>query len=137
MSEIEPISPAAPTNDFGRNKTQRIKNHLAITLYKLFGVVLCFIAALICAKVFIQSPSARYVPLGFVVVLLLIGARFGTIVSVLGAVMAALVFAYSLYPPLGSFHVTDGSARESLLWMLLCAFVIPTLLFPPNSATRR
>jgi K+-sensing histidine kinase KdpD len=137
MSEIEPISPAAPTSDFCRNKTQRIKNHLAITLYNLLGVVLCFIAALICAKVFIQSPSARYVPLGFVVILLLIGARFGTIVSVLGAVMAALVFAYSLYPPLGSFRVTDGNARESLLWMLLCAFVIPTLLFPPNSASRR
>ena len=136
MSEIQPIPPAS-IDSFGHHQTQRLKQHLASTPYNLFGVVLCFITALICAKVFVQSPSARYVPLGFVVVLLLIGARFGTVVSVLGAVVAALVFAYSLYPPLGSFHVTDGSARESLLWMLLCAFVIPSLLFPPNSASRR
>jgi len=131
------LIPPAPTNSFGRHQTQWIKQHLASTLYNLFGVVLCFTAALISAKVFVQSPSARYVPLGFMVVLLLIGGRFGVVVSVLGAVVAALVFAYSLYPPLGSFHVTDGSARESLLWMLLCAFVIPSLLFPPNKATRR
>ena len=95
MSDTQPISPA-PTDNFDRRQTQRLKHHLATTLYNLFGIVLCFIAALICAKVFMQSPSAQYVPLGFVVILLLIGARFGTIVSILCAVMAALVFAYSL-----------------------------------------
>jgi K+-sensing histidine kinase KdpD len=131
MTGTQPI-PTAPTNRLGR-----FTHHLARTLCNLFGVILCFIAALNCANLFIQSPSARYVPLGFVVVLLLIGARFGAVVSVLGSVVAVLVFAYSLYPPLGSFHVADGSARENLSWMLLCALVIPPLLFPPNSATRR
>lgn len=136
MTETQhPIFPAPP-NGFGRHLTQ-LKQRIASTLYHLFGVVLCLIAALICAKVFIQSPSARYVPLGFIVVLLLIGARFGALVSILGAIVAALIFAYSLYPPLGSFHVADDSARESLLWMLLCALVVPSLLFPPNSAPRR
>ena len=55
----------------------------------------------------------------------------------LGGVLAAMVLAYCLYPPLGSLRVDDGTARENLSWMILSAIAISFLLFPPQSRSRR
>jgi hypothetical protein len=129
MSETKPIPPA-PTNSFGRHQTQRVKQHLASTLYNLFGVVLCLVAALICAKLFVQSPSARYVhawlrgrPANYWRTLPGYRERSGG---------NGIDFNLRIFPLPATrhFHVTDDSARASLLWMLLCALVIPNLLFP-------
>ena len=101
------------------------------------GVLVCFTAALVCARLFLHSPLRHYVPLGFIVVIAAVATRFGGLAGMLGGVLAAMVLAYCLYPPLGSLRVDDGTARENLSWMILSAIAISFLLFPPQSRSRR
>jgi two-component system sensor histidine kinase KdpD len=94
------------------------------------GALLSLTAALVAAKVFSHSQFRVLVPLGFVAVLIALASRFGSIVSVVGAVLAAMVFAYFLFPPLYSLRVDDPAARENLSWMVLSAIALSYLLFP-------
>jgi K+-sensing histidine kinase KdpD len=135
MTAVQQIPPGSD-HSFTAHQKQPFKLRLAGPLYGLFGLLFCFIVALICAKLFVHSPWAQYVPLGFVVVLVFVAAQFGAMVSFLGAVVAVLVFAYSLYPPLGSLRVADATARESLSWMLLSVLAISFLLFPSEGSSR-
>jgi K+-sensing histidine kinase KdpD len=89
-------------------------------------------AALVTTKVFFHSQLRVLVPLGFVAVLVALASRFGPIVSVMGAVLSAMVFAYFLFPPLFSLRVDDPVARENLAWMVLSAIAFSYLLFPPR-----
>jgi K+-sensing histidine kinase KdpD len=89
-------------------------------------------AALVAAKVFSHSQFRVLVPLGFVAVLIALASRFGPSVSVVGAVLSAMVFAYFLFPPLFSLRVNDPVARENLSWMVLSAIALSYLLFPPR-----
>jgi K+-sensing histidine kinase KdpD len=89
-------------------------------------------AALVAARIFCHSPLRVIVPLGFVAVLVALASRFGPIVSVVGAVLSAMVFAYFLFPPLFSLRVEDPAARENLAWMVLSAIALSYLLFPPR-----
>jgi K+-sensing histidine kinase KdpD len=89
-------------------------------------------AALVAAKVFSHSQFRVLVPLGFVAVLIVLASRFGSIVSIVGAVLSAMVFAYYLFPPLFSLRVDDPAARENLSWMVLSAIALSYLLFPPR-----
>jgi K+-sensing histidine kinase KdpD len=119
----------------GHSKDKYIFHLLVLTLRALLGLLLCFVAALVFSKLLAHSPLGQYLPLCFVAVLVLVAARFGAIASVLGAVVAIAVFAYSLYPPLGSLRIADFGARESLAWMLLGALAISFLLFPPKRSS--
>ncbi len=78
------------------------------------------------------TPAARayrlVLPLVFIVVLLLIAARFGTAAGALAAIAAALIFAHVLYDPQGSFAVSNDAARANLGWMVLGAIVPAYLL---------
>ena len=102
------------------------------TLRTLTGLLLVLAAALITAGLFSHSTFRIFVPLGFVVVLIALAARFGLLVSVLGSVVAALVFAHRLYAPTGNLHVEELAARENLAWMILAAVTLSYLLFPPQ-----
>jgi len=92
-------------------------------------------AALVTAKVFSHSQFRMLVPLGFVAVLVVLASRFGPIVSVVGAVLSTMVFAYFLFPPLFNLRVEDPAARENLSWMALSAIALSYLLFPPRKNT--
>ena len=96
------------------------------------GILLSIIAALVAARAFCHSPLRVVVPLGFVAVLIALASRFGPLVSVVGAVLSVMVFAYFLFPPLFSLSVEDPTARENLSWMVLSAIALSYLLFPPG-----
>ena len=96
------------------------------------GALLSLVAALVAAQVFSHSQFRVLVPLGFVAVLIALASRFGSIVSVVGAVLSTMVFAYFLFPPLFSLRVDDPVARENLSWMVLSAIAFSYLLFPPR-----
>jgi K+-sensing histidine kinase KdpD len=57
-------------------------------------------------------------PLAFVAVVLICARYFGSIASLLGAISAAAVFAWVLYPP-ASFSVDDPIARTTISIMVL------------------
>jgi K+-sensing histidine kinase KdpD len=99
------------------------------------GALLSLVAALVAAKVFSHSQLRMLVPLGFVAVLIALASRFGPSVSVVGAVLSAMVFAYFLFPPLFSLRVAEAAARENLSWMALSAIALSYLLFPPRKNT--
>jgi K+-sensing histidine kinase KdpD len=103
----------------------------------VFGLVLILAASLICVGLFAQSRLRMFVPLGFAVLLIALAGRFGPLVSVLGSIMAALIFAWFLYVPLGSVRVNESSARANLGWMILAAVAVSNLLFPPPRKTLR
>lgn len=96
----------------------------------LTGAFLSLMAALVAAEVFSHSQFRVLVPLGFVVVLIALASRFGSIGSIVGAVLSAMSFAYFLFPPVFSLRVDDPAARENLLWMILSALALSSLLFP-------
>jgi len=88
--------------------------------------------ALVVAKVFSHSQFRALVPLGFVAVLIALASRYEPIVSIVGAVLSAMVFAYFLFPPLFSLRVSEAPARDNLAWMVLSAIALSYLLFPPR-----
>jgi len=114
-----------------------LRSKVVIALRTLTGLFLSLAAAFIVAGLFSHSNFRLFVPLGFVFILIVLAARFGLIVSVLGSLVAAIVFAHRLYPPLGSIRVEQAAARESLGWMILAAVALSYLLFPPRARPDR
>ena len=112
-----------------------IRTKLVAVGRPITGALLSLVAALVIAKVFSHSQFRMLVPLGFVAILVALASRFGSIVSVVGAVLSAMAFAYFLFPPLFSLRVEDTVARENLSWMTLSAIALSYLLFPPRKKT--
>jgi K+-sensing histidine kinase KdpD len=98
----------------------------------LVGVLLCAVAALIASLVFEARPYRVFVPLGFVLVVLALAARYGMAVSVYGSLIAALIFARFLYHPIGSLRVDSEAARANLGWMVLGGIALSYLLLTPK-----
>jgi K+-sensing histidine kinase KdpD len=99
---------------------------------RVVGLVLCGALALLVAIVSAPRPWRGLVPFGFVFIILLLSARYGMLVSLFGSVTAALIFAYFLYSPLGSFRVASESERGNLGWMMLSSIAIAYLLLPTD-----
>ena len=114
-----------------------IRNKLAVVVRPITGALLSLMAALVTAKVFSHSQFRVLVPFGFVVVLVALSSRFGAIVSVVGAVLSTMIFAYFLFPPLFSLRVSEAPARDNLAWMVLSAIALSYLLFPPRTTRLR
>lgn len=109
-----------------------IRTKLVAVGRPIAGALLSLLAALVAVKIFSHSQFRVFVPLVFVAVLITLASRFGSIVSIVGAVLSAMVFAYFLFPPLFSLRVEDPAARENLSWMVLSAIALSYLLFPPG-----
>jgi K+-sensing histidine kinase KdpD len=101
----------------------------------LAGLLLCVTAALAISAFSAPREWRLFVPLAFVIVIMLLAARYGLFVSVFGSITAALIFAYFLYAPLGSFRVESQAERSNLGWMMLSSIALSYLLLP--SARRK
>jgi K+-sensing histidine kinase KdpD len=102
------------------------------TFRVLIGVVLALAASLISAHIFAATNARTAVPLWFILVLYVLAWRYGFGAGVIGSLLCALVFAYFLFDPTGSWHVQDAAARKSLLWMVVGTTAISYLLTPPS-----
>jgi K+-sensing histidine kinase KdpD len=126
-----PLSPQCPLT------VTSIRTKLVAVSRPITGALLSLVVALVAAKVFSHSQFRVLVPLCFVAVLIALASRFGAIVSIVGAVLSAMVFAYFLFPPLNRLRVEDPAARENLAWMVLSAIALSYLLFPPRATPLR
>lgn len=96
----------------------------------LIGTLLSAVFASVLTLLFHRSTMRGFLPLAFVIVLVLLSRRFGVGVSLAGSLIAAIIFAAFLFPPLGSARVENEQARASLGWMVLCAVAVSYLLYP-------
>ncbi len=107
---------------------KRVVAHLGPAL----ALLLCASAAWVVTLVHWTPAAHAVVPFAFLVVVLALGTIFGRTVGIWGSVIAALVFAHSMYQPLGSIRVADQGARSGLAWMLLAGVTVSYLLLPPH-----
>ena len=114
-----------------------MRDFLMIALRTATGALLSAAAAILLA-VFASGKSTRsLIPWIFVLILIALSARFGPMVSLIGSVIAVVVFARRVYAPLGSVSVSDEAAKASLAWMALISVVAAYLLFPPGHPRHR
>ncbi|ABF39261.1 hypothetical protein Acid345_0256 [Candidatus Koribacter versatilis Ellin345] len=100
------------------------------TARTVWGLLICTTLAIGCSYLFSAQPWIIFLPIGFVVVIVAVAARYGVMVGILGSILTAAIFAHLLFTPLHSFRVEDDAARASLAWMLLGGIAIPYLLLP-------
>ena len=100
----------------------------------LAGILICTVAAAVASLLFSTRPSSLIVPFAFLGVLVVVARRWGAVVGIAGSVVAGLIFAYRLYPPLHSLAVHSEAARSNLAWMVLAGVVL-SYLFAPSHMT--
>src|SRR5581483_3072213 len=93
----------------------------------LAGILVCTLTAALASWLFSTRPSGLVVPFAFLGVLVVVARRWGAMVGIAGSVIAGLIFAYSLYPPLHSIAVHSQEARSNLAWMVLAGVVLSYL----------
>jgi K+-sensing histidine kinase KdpD len=102
----------------------------------LAGPLVCSLAAALVAILFSPQPSRSIIPFAFLSVVVVLAMRFGAAVGIAGSFLAAIIFAYRLYPPLHSVQVQSQVARSNLAWMILAGVVLSFLLAPPSRTTQ-
>jgi len=113
------------------------KHRLRQTLDATIGTLLCTAAAWAVSAISHGHTWEAWAPVLFVMVLLVVAGVFGALAGILGTVLAAVIFAVFLFPPLGSIHVGDSAARTNLAWMSLAGISYAFLFAPSNSMFRR
>jgi hypothetical protein len=91
------------------------------------GTICCTVSAAGLIPIFSSSSIKSFLPLPFLLIVVLVAFRFGRAAGVLGTAAAAFLFAYYLFEPAG-LAVGDPVARAHLLWMLIVGIVISDLL---------
>ncbi len=114
-----------------------MREFLTIALRTATGVALSAAAAILLAISAPNRSTKALLPWVFILILIALSSRYGPMVSLLGSVVAVIVFARTVYAPLGSVAVADETAKASLGWMALISVVSAYLLFPPGHPRHR
>ncbi|PSH04795.1 MAG: hypothetical protein CXZ00_05345 [Acidobacteria bacterium] len=110
-----------------------MKTKLLYTLQSSVGIAVSALCAIVFALVFSRTNWKLAAPFLFVVVLVLLASHFGAMVSVVGSILAAVIFSSMLFSPIHSMQVRDESERATLAWMILLSVSVSYLLFPSQS----
>lgn len=113
-----------------------VRQILARVVGPVIAVTLCGVSAWGLSMIDWDKSSRTLVPFAFLVLVLLLGALYGRMVGILGSIVAVLVFAHSLFAPVGSLRVTEEGARSALAWMLLAGVALSYLLLPSSKERR-
>lgn len=111
-----------------------MKPKLLYTLQSTIGVAVSALCAVAMALVFSKLHWKMAAPFLFAAVLVLLASRFGAMVSVVGSLLAAMIFTVLLFSsPMHSLHVENEGERATLAWMILLAVSASYLLFPSRT----
>ena len=91
------------------------------------GTICSTVVAAGLIPLFNASSSKSFLPIPFLLIIVLVAFWFGRAAGVLGTLTAAFLFAYYLFEPAG-LAVGDPVARDHLIWMLAVGIVISDLL---------
>ena len=106
-----------------------------ILVSRIVGFLVCTSLAALSTWYFYGDSRRTAVPLFFVVVVAATAAFWGYRAAIAGMLSASALFAFLLFPPLGSWSVASESARRNLSWMLL--FGLISAFFLSRSFDRR
>lgn len=95
-----------------------VSSKLSSLLFTVAGAFCCGIAA-VAATLFAPHSSRAVVPILFIVFIAALAAYFGVAAGVIGTLLATVVFATFMYPPIGSVTVQVPAGRAALAWMVL------------------
>lgn len=121
----------------GELECSELKRWFPRVLRCVVGVLLCGMAALLASLYSAQHAWRAFVPIAFVFVIVLLAARYGMAVALLGAAMTALVFAYYMFPPHRSFQITSSTERANVAWMLVGSVAISYLVTASSQQQHR
>jgi K+-sensing histidine kinase KdpD len=94
----------------------------------VFASVACAAAAGVLSVFFKSSASRALLPLVCLVLIVVVAMRYGARAGIIGSVLATVVFAFSLFPPLGQFRIDDPTERANVVWMFLGGISLSYLL---------
>jgi K+-sensing histidine kinase KdpD len=110
-----------------------MKTKLLYTLQSTLGVVVSALCAIVVSLIFAKTQWKLLAPFLFAALLVLLASRFGAMVSVLGSLLAAMIFSLLLFSPGHSLHVENEAERATLAWMILLSVSASYLLFPSRT----
>jgi K+-sensing histidine kinase KdpD len=110
-----------------------MKTKLLQALQSTIGIAVSALCAIAVALVFARTHWKLAAPFLFAAVLVMLASRFGAMVSVVGSVLAAMIFSFLLFSPLHTLHVENESERATLAWMILLSVSASYLLFPSRT----
>lgn len=110
---------------------------LARSAVRTFLGILLSTAAAGAVSALVRHHAANWVPIGFLLVVLIVALWFGTAAGILSSLLAALVFAIWLYAPVGHVAVQSAGARANLGWMILAGTSLSFLLSTPGNSEPR
>jgi K+-sensing histidine kinase KdpD len=110
-----------------------MKTKLLYTLQSTLGIAVSALCAIAVALIFSKTHWKMAAPFLFAAVLVLLASRFGAMVSVVGSLLASLIFAFLLFSPMHSLHVENETERATLAWMILLSVSASYLLFPSRT----
>jgi Domain of unknown function (DUF4118) len=91
------------------------------------GMICSTVVAAGLIPLFNASSNKSFLPIPFLLIIVLVAFWFGRAAGVLGTLAAAFLFAYYLFEPPG-LAVGDPVARDHLIWMLVLGIAISDLL---------
>jgi K+-sensing histidine kinase KdpD len=109
-----------------------MKKKMLYTLQSTLGIAVSALCAIAVALVFAKTPWKLVAPFLFAGVLVLLASRFGAMVSVVGSILAAIIFTWLLFSP-HSMHLENEAERATLAWMILLSVSASYLLFPSRT----
>lgn len=112
---------------------RHMKPKLLSTLQSTLGIAVSAVCAVAVALIFSRTQWKLAAPFLFAAVLVLLASRFGAMVSVVGSLLAAVIFAFFLFSPARSLHVENQAERATLAWMILLAVSASYLLYPSRT----
>lgn len=100
------------------------------------GLFVCSFTATLISIAFSSRRPSVIIPFVFLGVLVVVAKHWGALVGVAGSLVAGVIFAYRLYPPVNSLDVQSHVARSNLAWMVLAGVVLSYLFGPPLHLVR-
>jgi K+-sensing histidine kinase KdpD len=109
-----------------------MKTKMMHTLQSTIGIGVSALCAIAVALVFSKTPWKLEAPFLFAALLVLLASRFGAMVSVVGSILAAIIFTWLLFSP-HTLHIENQAERATLAWMILLSVSASYLLFPSGT----
>lgn len=105
--------------------------HIPNRFKAVLETLLCATLAVVVSLMGQTKPGKSSLPIWFLVVVMLVVFRFGSLAGIWGTIVSGAIFALYLFEPFGRLAVHDQVQKDNLMWMVLIGLVI-SIFGPPT-----